>query len=77
MSKVAVVFGGASGLGQEIAYVENTPLGGSGTTEGIASAVVFLSSERAGWITGEVLDIDGGAHLMRYRDIPTHLAALG
>jgi 3-oxoacyl-[acyl-carrier protein] reductase len=58
-------------------YVENTPLGRSGTTEDIANAAVFLSSDKASWITGEVLDINGGAHLMRYPDIPKHLAALG
>lgn len=57
-------------------YVENTPLGRSGTTQDIANAAVFLAGDKAGWITGEVLDINGGAHLMRYPDIPKHLAAL-
>ncbi len=57
-------------------YVENTPLGRSGTTEDIANAAIFLAGDKAGWITGEVLDINGGAHLMRYPDIPKHLAAL-
>lgn len=58
-------------------YVENTPLGRTGTTTDIADAAVFLAGDKAGWITGEVLDINGGAHLMRYPDIPKHLAALG
>ncbi|MEM9903274.1 MAG: SDR family NAD(P)-dependent oxidoreductase [Pseudomonadota bacterium] len=31
-----------------------------GTPEDIASAVVFLCSEQAGWITGQVLSVDGG-----------------
>ena len=57
-------------------YVDNTPLGRPGTPEEIADAAVFLCSEKAGWITGEILDINGGAHLMRYPDIPRHLAAL-
>lgn len=31
-----------------------------GTVEDIASAVVFLTSDQAGWITGQVLSVDGG-----------------
>lgn len=63
--------------GIEEDYVENTPLGRSGTPEDIAQAAVYLASDKASWITGEVLDINGGAHLMRYPDIGKHLAALG
>ncbi len=57
-------------------YVENTPLGRAGTPEEIADAAVYLSSSKASWITGEVLDINGGAHLMRYPDIGKHLDAM-
>ena len=57
--------------GIEDDYLENTPLGRSGTPEEIADAVLFLA--RAGWITGEVLDVNGGAHLMRYPDIHGHV----
>jgi NAD(P)-dependent dehydrogenase (short-subunit alcohol dehydrogenase family) len=57
-------------------YVENTPLGRPGRPEEIAAAALYLCSDKAGWITGEVLDINGGAHLMRYPDIPKHIAAL-
>jgi 3-oxoacyl-[acyl-carrier protein] reductase len=57
-------------------YVENTPLGRAGTPEEIADAAVYLCSSKAGWITGEVLDINGGAHLMRYPDIPKHINAM-
>ena len=32
-------------------------------TEEVAHAVVFLSSPLAGFITGEILDINGGLHL--------------
>jgi NAD(P)-dependent dehydrogenase (short-subunit alcohol dehydrogenase family) len=58
-------------------YIENTPLGRAGLPEEIAAAALFLCSDAAAWITGEVMDINGGAHLMRYPDIPKHLAALG
>jgi 3-oxoacyl-[acyl-carrier protein] reductase len=52
-------------------YVANTPLGRSGTPEEIAEAVVFMS--RAAWLTGEVLDLNGGAHTMRYPDLLGHV----
>jgi 3-oxoacyl-[acyl-carrier protein] reductase len=55
-------------------YLENTPLGRAGTPEEIAEAVVFLS--RAPWLTGEVLDLNGGAHLRRYPDIYSHVMKL-
>ena len=37
-----------------------TPLGRIGTPEELAAAVVFLASERASYITGAVLEVDGG-----------------
>jgi 3-oxoacyl-[acyl-carrier protein] reductase len=51
-----------SGLSDEI---KNTihgkiPLGRTGTPEEIASAVVFLASAEAAYITGQVLCVDGG-----------------
>lgn len=57
-------------------YVENTALGRAGTPEDIAEAVVFLCSERASWVTGEVLDVNGGAHMKRYPDVLGHVHAL-
>lgn len=57
-------------------YVENTALGRSGTPEDIAAAVVFLCSPQASWLTGEVLDLNGGAHLKRYPDILGHVMRL-
>jgi 3-oxoacyl-[acyl-carrier protein] reductase len=53
----------ASGLSEE-EYVKraaaDVPLGRVGTPEEFANAVVFLASERASYITGAVLQVDGG-----------------
>lgn len=40
--------------------VEETPMGRLGTPEDIAHAVAFLASERAAFLTGQVLTADGG-----------------
>ncbi len=42
------------------AFRLRTPLGRLGTPEDIANAVVFLASEEASFITGEILDVNGG-----------------
>lgn len=57
-------------------YIENTALGRAGKPEDIAAAVVFLCSANASWLTGEVLDLNGGAHLKRYPNIHEHLTKL-
>lgn len=44
--------------------IRATPLGRMGKPEEIASAVVFLASEEAAYITGQVLAIDGGMVMM-------------
>jgi NAD(P)-dependent dehydrogenase (short-subunit alcohol dehydrogenase family) len=51
------------------AYLENTPLGRSGEPEEVAAAVRFLLSDDAAWMTGETMDLNGGAHLQRYPDL--------
>jgi NAD(P)-dependent dehydrogenase (short-subunit alcohol dehydrogenase family) len=39
------------------------PLGRAGEPDEIAELIEFLASDRAGWITGETISIDGGRHL--------------
>ena len=57
-------------------YAENTAMGRAGKPEEIADAVVFLCSPKSSWLTGEVLDLNGGAHLKRYPDILGHVMKL-
>ncbi len=45
------------------AMVSQIPLGRSGTPEDIAAAVVFLASDQAAYITGQVLHISGGMYM--------------
>ena len=42
------------------AFRRRTPLGRLGTPQDVANAVVFLASEEASFITGEILDVNGG-----------------
>jgi NAD(P)-dependent dehydrogenase (short-subunit alcohol dehydrogenase family) len=42
---------------------ETHPLGRPGKADEIAELIVFLASERAAWMTGETIPIDGGRHL--------------
>jgi 3-oxoacyl-[acyl-carrier protein] reductase len=39
------------------------PLGRMGSARDVASAIVFLASDEAGYITGHVLDVNGGLYL--------------
>ena len=40
--------------------IEETPLGRLGTPEDIAHAVAFLASDKASFLTGQILTADGG-----------------
>jgi NAD(P)-dependent dehydrogenase (short-subunit alcohol dehydrogenase family) len=42
---------------------ETHPLGRPGDPAEIAELILFLASDRAGWMTGETIPIDGGRHL--------------
>jgi NAD(P)-dependent dehydrogenase (short-subunit alcohol dehydrogenase family) len=57
-------------------YIDNTALGRAGQPEEIADAVVFLCSPKSSWLTGEVLDLNGGAHLKKYPDVLGHVMKL-
>lgn len=48
---------------QRTAMLAQIPLGRAGTAEEIAQSVAFLASEAAGYITGHVLDVNGGMYL--------------
>jgi NAD(P)-dependent dehydrogenase (short-subunit alcohol dehydrogenase family) len=42
---------------------ETHPLGRPGQPEEVASLILYLASDRAAWMTGETIPIDGGRHL--------------
>ncbi len=48
---------------QRNALIKEIPLGRTGTPEEVAAAVVFLASDDANFITGAILDINGGTYL--------------
>jgi len=53
------------GLSQELKekMLANIPLKRIGRPEDVAAAVVFLASEGASYITGHVLDVNGGLYM--------------
>jgi len=52
---------------QYAAFLERSktthPLGRPGRPDDVAALIVFLASDRAGWMTGETIPVDGGRHL--------------
>ena len=73
MPRVALITGAASGIGAACARalaadgltvaVTDRPLGRIGTPDEIAAAVRFLVSKAAGYITGSVIDVNGGSRM--------------
>jgi NAD(P)-dependent dehydrogenase (short-subunit alcohol dehydrogenase family) len=45
-------------------FLDRTPLGRFGRPEDIAKVALFLASEYADWITGQIIYVDGGQSLM-------------
>jgi 3-oxoacyl-[acyl-carrier protein] reductase len=41
-------------------FISQTPLGRIGTPEDVAKVAVFLASDDAAWITGELIGVAGG-----------------
>jgi 3-oxoacyl-[acyl-carrier protein] reductase len=41
-------------------FVRNVPLGRWGTAEEIADVACFLASDKASYVTGQVIRVDGG-----------------
>lgn len=54
-------------------YRVSTPLPRVGEVEDIAAAAMFLLSDAAGWITGQVINVDGGQGLRRGPDLTAML----
>ena len=50
----------SQGPGMEAAFAGNYPLGRLADTQEVADAILFLASERASFITGQTLSVNGG-----------------
>ena len=57
----------ASQTKEEAVAGENTPLKRSANAEEVANAIVFLASDKASYITGEAVVVDGGNSIQEYK----------
>lgn len=48
---------------QEAAIARDVPVGRTATTEEIAAAITFLADEESAYLTGVILDVNGGSHM--------------
>jgi 3-oxoacyl-[acyl-carrier protein] reductase len=54
-----------AGLSEDVKaeFTKQIPLGRMGTAEDIAASVAFLASDEAGYVTGQVLSVNGGMYM--------------
>jgi len=57
------LFRSVNPVGQDAAMLASIPLGRIGAPAEIAAAVAYLVSEAAGYVTGSVLDVNGGSRM--------------
>jgi 3-oxoacyl-[acyl-carrier protein] reductase len=51
----------AGGAEETAGLARTVPVGRLGTPEDVGAAAVFLASDEASWLTGQVIDLNGGA----------------
>lgn len=57
----------ASSTDEEIVAGRNTPIGRPGRPEEVAAAIVFLCSDEASYISGQMIVVDGGNTIQEYK----------